>query len=306
MKMNYTSLLSTLVFALLFSVSAWSQTTIAQWNFNGTSATDVPGGNATPTPSVGTASAELIGGTTATYSSGNTTTGTLETETTSPPNFGWQTTNYAPAATDNKMRGVQFNVSTAGQADITFGFEQRLSNTANNTYVVQYTTDRTATAPVWVDAKTFTFTPEATGTGDTWYNERIVDLSAITELDDNANVAFRIVSAYDPVLGDYRAARSTSTYAGGNVRFDMVTISSASTLETVSFATDSKAFAISPNPSNKETVRFNTAQDIQVFDALGKLVLEQKAATFLETKGFESGVYFIKTAAGSTKKLIVK
>lgn len=304
MKTNYS--LFALAAATLLSVNAWSQATIAQWNFNGPSATEVPGGNDSPTPSVGAGTAALIGGTTASYSSGNSSTGTLENVTTSPPNFGWQTTNYAPAGTDNKLRGIQINVSTEGQAGITFYCEQRLSNTANNTYVVQYTTDRTATVPVWVDAQTFTFTPAATGTGDTWYMDRLVNLAAVTELDNNPNVAFRVVSAFDPNTGDYLAARSTSTYAGGNVRFDMVTVTSAVSLQTATFTAEDSNFAISPNPATNEIVYFNKAQDIEVFDVNGKMILRQKAASSIDAATLQSGVYFIKTSSGFSRKLIVK
>jgi len=305
MKTKYT-ILKTFAIALLFTCNSWSQTTIAQWNFNGTSATTIPGGETSPTTSLGAGSAELVGGTTATFASGNSTAGTLETETTSPPNYGWNSTGYAPAGTDSKLRGVQFNISTVGQAGIIFKFEQRLSNTSSNTYVVQYTANRTATTPVWVDAQTFTFTPAATGTGDTWYNARIVDVSTKTELDNNLNVAFRVVSAFDPNTGDYLASNSGKTYAGGTVRYDMVTITSNTTLGITSFETNEKEFIISPNPSYKEIVHFNENQDIKVYNTIGKLILEAQNTSFIDTKSFSEGVYFIKTANGITKKLIVR
>jgi len=305
MKTKYT-ILKTFAIALLFTCNSWSQTTIAQWNFNGTSATTIPGGETSPTTSLGAGSAELVGGTTATFASGNSTAGTLETETTSPPNYGWNSTGYAPAGTDSKLRGVQFNVSTVGQAGIIFKFEQRLSNTSSNTYVVQYTANRTATTPVWVDAQTFTFTPAATGTGDTWYNARIVDVSTKTELDNNLNVAFRVVSAFDPNTGDYLASNSGKTYAGGTVRYDMVTITSNTTLGITSFETNAKEFIISPNPSYKEIVHFNENQDIKVYNTIGKLIFEAQNASSIDTKSFSEGVYFIKTTSGITKKLIVR
>lgn len=305
MKTKYT-ILKTVTIALLFTCNSWSQSTIAQWNFNGTSATTIPGGETSPTISLGAGSAQLVGGTTATFASGNSTTGTLETETTNPPNYGWNSTGYAPAGTDSKLRGVQFNVSTVGQAGIIFKFEQRLSNTSSNTYIIQYTTDRTASTPIWVDAQTFTFTPAATGTGDTWYNARIVDVSTKTELDNNLNVAFRVVSAFDPIAGDYVASTAGKTYAGGTVRYDMVTITSNTTLGLTPFETNTKEFIISPNPSYKEVVHFNKNQDIKVFNTIGKLILEAQNTSSIDTKSFSAGVYIIKTANGITKKLIVR
>lgn len=305
MKTNY-NLFKALTIVLLFSINSWSQNIIVQWNFNGIAATDVPGGVSSPTPVTGTGTAQFVGLTLpGAFASGNTTAGTLETETTTPPNYGWNSTGYPAAGTGNKTAGVQFNVSTIGHAGITFRFEQRLSNTANTTYVVQYTTDNTAANPVWVDSQTFTIVPAATGTGDTWYNSRIVDLSAITGLDNNPNVAFRVVSAFDPIAGDYLAARSTSTYAGGTVRYDMVTITS-NLLGTEQFNFGDYRFTIYPNPSNKELVHLSKAQDIEVFDASGKVIYTAKNATSIDTKAFQSGVYFIKTAKGLVQKLIVK
>ena len=307
MKTNY-NVLKLVAIALLISTTSWGQATIAQWNFNGASATDVPGGGSSPLVSVGAGTAELIGGTTGAFSAGNASPGTTETEPVAT-NFGWQTAGYAPAGTDNKVRGVQFNVSTLGQAGIVLKFEQRLSNSASNTYVVLYTTDNEAPIPVWVEAQTFTFTPAATGTGDTWYNDRTVDVSGVTELNDNPFVAFKVVSAFDPIVGDYVAARSTNVYSagtGGTVRFDMVTVSSNETLGVSQFETNSNEFVISPNPSNKEVVTFNQTQDVEVFDTLGKLVLKVKNTNSIDTKSFHSGIYFIRTGAGVTRKLIVK
>lgn len=305
MKTKYT-LLKSLAIALLFTCNSWSQTTIAQWNFNGLSATEVSGGATSPLVSAGAGTAELIGETTATFASGNTTVGTLDTETTSPPNYGWNSTGYPAAGVGSKTAGVQFNISTVGQAGIIFKFEQRHSNTSSNTYVAQYTTDRTASAPVWVDAQTFTFTPAASGTGDTWYNARTADVSLVTALDNNPNVAFRVVSAFDPISGDYVASKLGSTYGGGTARFDMVTISSKTTLGVSQFESAENNFKVFPNPSNREVVQFNQVQDVKVYDAFGKLVLNTKNTKSIDTKTFTSGVYFIKTKTGITRKLIVK
>jgi len=294
--------------ALLVSSTSWGQATIAQWNFNGPTAVDVPGGGAAPIVSTGIGTAELVGGTAGAFAAGNTSVGTIETEPVAT-NFAWQTTGYAPAGTDNKVRGVQFNVSTVGQAGIVFKFEQRLSNSANNTYVVMYTTDSEAPVPVWVEAQTFTFTPAATGTGDTWYNGRTVDVSGVTELNNNPFVAFKIVSAFDPIAGDYVSARSTNVYSagtGGTVRFDMVTITSNSSLAVSQFETNATEFKVYPNPSNKEVVTFNQTQDVEVFDTLGKLVLKAKNTNSIDTKSFHSGIYFVKTGSGVTRKLVVK
>lgn len=222
---NVFSVLIVLMISLLTANLLSGQTVITRWNFNGASADEVPGGATSPLPETGNGVASLAGGTTATFASGVASGGSSDPVSTSPPNYGWNSTTYPAQGTSPKTAGVAFAVSTVGYDNIIFKFDQRLSNTAANTWVAQYTTNITATSPVWVDAQTFTFEPQATGTGDVWYNERTVNLASVTALNNNANAAFRIVSAYDPTAGQYLAARSTSSYGpAGTSRFDMVTV----------------------------------------------------------------------------------
>jgi len=61
MNKNY---ISFFIFLLIASLSLKAQTTLTQWNFNGSSGTTVPGGTESPTPSVGAGTAALIGGVT--------------------------------------------------------------------------------------------------------------------------------------------------------------------------------------------------------------------------------------------------
>ncbi|MCL6510640.1 MAG: ExeM/NucH family extracellular endonuclease [Anaerolineae bacterium] len=191
-----------LAFAPIPSVRAQT-TTIAQWTFD----------NDVTTPAIGSGVASLVGGTTATFA-----TGFVGPR---PPDSGWNTTNYPAQGTGSGTAGVQFAVSTVGFTNIGFSFNIRHSNTAANTILVQYSADGGAT---FTTAETFTFTPQPTGTGDTWYS-RAVDLSAATALNNNPNAVFRVVSAFDPVAGQYLASRSTSTYAStGTMRFDNVTV----------------------------------------------------------------------------------
>ncbi|HMM12493.1 MAG TPA: T9SS type A sorting domain-containing protein [Bacteroidales bacterium] len=226
-KFYATAFRTAMLTALMFIAASYlsAQNIVVRWNFNGPAADQVPGGADNPLPEVGTGIASLIGGTTATFASGVASGGSSDPVTTSPPNYGWNTTTYPAQGANPKTAGVQFRVSTVGFDNIQFMFDQRLSNTAANTWVVQYTTNIAATPPVWVDAQTFTFEPQPTGTGDVWYNQRTVNLSGVQALANNPNVAFRIVSDFDPTSGNYLAARSTSTYGtSGTSRFDMVTV----------------------------------------------------------------------------------
>lgn len=208
---------------LLCSIITLAQTSFTVWDFN----------TQTALPSVGSGTLTNLGGITFTYASGAAGGGSSDP---AAVNNAYNTTTYPAQGTAPKTAGVQVAVSTAGYQNIRFRFDQRLSNTANNTYVVQYTTDITAPVPVWVDAQTFTFTPAPTGTGDIWYNLRNTDLSAVSALNNNPNAAFRIVSDFDPVAGTYLAARSTSSYAtSGTSRFDMITISGDAIIPPVPF-----------------------------------------------------------------------
>lgn len=310
MKTNYTMI--KLLAVLFFTTGAWAQTTIAQWNFNGADAASVPGGGNSPLPSVGTGSVALIGTANPSaipFAAGVNAAGVGSSDpvTTNPPNLAWAVTNFPASGAGNKTSGVQINVSTANFTGIRLKFDQRLSNKAGNTYVVQYTTDRMAASPVWVDAQTFTFTPAATGTGDVWYNSRTVDLTAITGLNNNDMPAFRIVGAFDPGTGNYLASTATSTYDGtGVVRFDMITVTADGTLSNAAFNVEETAFKIAPNPAHQEVVNFNKTVDFEVYDVVGKMIFQAQNARMLDTKNFNSGIYFIKTSSGATQKLLVE
>lgn len=214
--------LGTLAVASVTPLAA--QTIVTQWNFNSILG-DANVSTGVLTPAIGAGTATLIGGTTGTFASGTASGGSSDTNTTD--NSGWNLTTFPASATASGTAGAQFAVSTAGITSsafesLTFSFDQRLSNTAANTWNVDYSTNGGTS---WTLAQQFTFTPAATGTGDVWYNNRSVTLTG-SELFNNANLVFRIVSAFDPVTGNYLAARSTSSYGtAGTARLDMVTLS---------------------------------------------------------------------------------
>lgn len=203
--------------ALLAIAGASQAVVITQWNFNGDSSTTVPGGSSSPTPSIGAGTASLLGGVTGGFNSGTANGGSSDPVTTSPPNFGWQTTNYAAQGQENGQRGVQFAVSTVGYEDILIGFDTRHSNTSSRFVRLDYSADGGSN---WTSGNTY----EAVTGGDTWYNVRLADLSADTTADNNANFVVRMVTVFGPA-GGYAASTSTATYAPtGTLRWDMVTV----------------------------------------------------------------------------------
>jgi len=207
-----------------FSLTSYSQSYFVKWDFNSI-VNDASTATGVNTPSLGVDNFNSIGGVTNSFGSGNV------NDLNTTDNSSFQTTQYPELGLNPKTGGVQFNVSTVGFNKAQLEFYQRLSNTAANTWVLQYTLDKTGVSTggivVWADATTYTFVPAPTGTGDTWHL-RTFDFSAIGGLNNNATAGFRVVSDFDPITGNYLAARSTSTYnTGGNSRFDLVSMKEA-------------------------------------------------------------------------------
>lgn len=196
-----------------------SGATIAQWLFNGTSATTVPGGISAPTPTVGTGTAALLGGVIGSFSTGLSETGSSDTTVGSPPNYGWGLGTFPAVSAANKTAGVQFNVSTAGSQGIQLRYDLRASNTGSRFVQVQYTLN----GADWID---FGVAQAVAVTGAAWYNNNVVDFSAISGVNNNPNFGVRLLAAFDPAGSNYVAANSpTSTYAsGGTWRFDNVRV----------------------------------------------------------------------------------
>jgi len=195
---------------------------VTQWNFNGTTA-------GTTTPSTGSGTASLVGGTTATFASGAANGGSSDPALGSPPNFAWNSTAYPAQGIGEKTAGVQFNVSTAGFNSVIVNWDTRSSNTSARHQQFQYSTNGT------------TFTDfgalfENTA-GDTWFSNRSIDLTSISAVNNNPDFAFRMVSAFDPANpGNYVSSGlgTTAAYAGGTLRFDMVSVNATAVPEPTS------------------------------------------------------------------------
>ena len=199
-----------IAFTLLVASAAAQSQTLTQWNFN-----SVPPDASTSTgsllPSVGNGSATLVG-TTGSFASGF-----GSTDPAAADNTAWGTTGYAAQGTGDRTRGVQFNVSTVGVNLIAVSWDQRLSNTAARSAQFQYSLNGTNFTDF---GAVFSGTP-----GDTWYNNRSVDLSSVAGVGNNANFAFRVVAAFEPSTNAYAPATTASTYGtAGTWRFDQVTV----------------------------------------------------------------------------------
>lgn len=207
--------------AVAFGLATAPAQTISLWDFNANTFSASGGSTNSPNPALGFGTASAIGGTTTSFASGNSNGGSTDPDTTSN-DLGWGITTFTAAGGLNKSAGVQFNVSTLGYTDIKLAFDLRHSNTSSRYERVQYS----------LDGVNFLDTGGFTGAaGDTWFNNRSVDLTGITGVANNANFAFRIVSEWESTatgsgVNAFLASNASSTYAAsGTWRLDMVTVS---------------------------------------------------------------------------------
>jgi uncharacterized protein len=236
---------TSLTFLALVALAAplGAQTLVSQWTFNSTS----PDGNTATgvsTPAFGSGTASLLG-TTVTFASGA---GSTDPDT--ADDSAWNTTAYPFQSTDSGLEGVRFDVSTVGFSNAAFGsldisFDIRTSNTASRWIRMDYTVDGGSAWTLGTPVRLGT----AANAGDTWHNGQsfsVADAAAF----ENASFGFRVVSVFSPVAFTevqsgtnfaantaYEVARNTtSTYGGGTMRYDMVTLSAAPIPEPASAA----------------------------------------------------------------------
>ncbi len=212
--------------ALVLAITNVNASTVTQWNFNSIVA-DANTSTGTILPAFGTGTASAIGGITTSFSSGDASGGSSDPAV--GDDSGWQTTTYAAQGSQDKVRGVQFNVSTVGFTGVSISYDLRHSNTSSRYEQVQYSTNGGST---FSDIAIFDG-----NLGDTWFKNRSVDLSSIAGVNNNANFAFRVVSTFAPGTSAYAASSPTGTYGtAGTWRFDMVTVSALPVPEPESYA----------------------------------------------------------------------
>lgn len=216
----------TLLALTLAALGAQAQAdVVSQWNFNSNPA-DASLTTGTIQPAIGGGTASSVGSISTSFSTAATDGGSSDPA--SGDDSGWQTTGYATQSSNDKGSGVQFNVSTVGFADIVIGYDLRHSNGSSRYEQVQYSLD----GVTFIDIATF-----EGSAGDTWFNGRGVDLSAIPGANNNPDFAFRVVATFAPATGAYVASNTGSNYSSaGTWRFDMVTVSAAPVPEPGAYA----------------------------------------------------------------------
>ncbi|NVK66534.1 MAG: DUF839 domain-containing protein [Flavobacteriales bacterium] len=66
-----------------------------------------------------------------------------------------------------------------------------------------------------------------------------------------------------------------------------------------------EVFTVYPNPTSR-IVYFNERMDVALYDTYGKIVRVERNTKSMDIMGMEPGTYYIKNAAGLTKKLIIQ
>jgi hypothetical protein len=187
-----------------------AQTTIAQWNFNAAFSGIAANGNG-PAPSSG--SLANVGGITNSFASGNGSTDPIQ------PGQAYSTSTYPAQGTNSGQAGIEITISTIGYKDITISFDHQNSNTAANTVEVQASSGALTSSIAGT---------ESVAVPNNFNNNRSVNFSGLTFLNNKASVKFRIATIYSPPLTgtQYVATGTASTYNGntGTIRYDMITV----------------------------------------------------------------------------------
>lgn len=193
--------------------SSTQAATLTQWNFN-TPDSNAATGTETPNIGIGTINRGNTTGTFVTADEDN----SASTDTAvRGKDSGLETTGY-PAATVPDTTGVRFNVSTLGHQNVIVGFDQYFSETSSRYSRFQYSVN---------GADFLNFGSLVEGRVNSWSNSNLFDLSNIAGVNDNANFAFRIVSAFAPDTTGY--AGTGGIYATDGIwRFDMTTVTAES------------------------------------------------------------------------------
>ncbi|MDR3705040.1 MAG: T9SS type A sorting domain-containing protein [Paludibacteraceae bacterium] len=288
MKISLKRTITTTIISILV-LSATAQTTIVSWGFESGSTSAATGtGTIAGIGGVTTSVDATKGITTGT----STTSGVLESSLTLT-GYCFSTINYPAQGTPSKTAGIQINASTSGYKDIIFTMDMRHGNKCANTAVLQYTTDGSS----WNDATSYVTIVN----NDTWFL-RSYDFSSLTEVNNNANFAIRVVSSFASGTSAYAASNSSSSYdVTKGYRFDNISLKgteiTSSEIETVS----SNSWKLSGKVLNFGSV---TQNKIEVYNLIGIKVASSEPVSQI-TLPLSQGFYIVKVGT-LTKKIFIK
>ena len=223
MKIKYVFIL--LAFAI---TPAKAQNIIALWNYN-----TIVGTPAAPVADVGTGTSNVVGSLVvapaATGMDPIINNGCGAQNGSNPGAWSFS----ANPGVSNESSGVQYMASTVGNANISFTWDQRASNTAANTIRLKYTTDGLTWNDFTMTAANTTFCNgsinangcfEHSATGDI-YRRISVSFAGMASVENNPNFGVRLLASHYQATGQFRTTAVPANIAsGGTWRFDNVRI----------------------------------------------------------------------------------
>jgi hypothetical protein len=244
-----------LLLCLGFNTSA--QHILSQWNFDTPLPPDFLLTTGATAPSMGTGVIRLIGNTAPSGANPFNDGSDNDYFTNGLDNTAWNITRFPAQATGNKTGGIQFTVNSTGFNNIKLKFDEKHSNSAANTTVVQYNPDTLNTAG-WADIQLNKIS--ASPFSADWLTHQ-VDLSAIPSVNNQPRLGFRIVSAFDPADGANYISTLTQTGAtynatGGTIRWDMITVTGTPAAGCVLPTTQPGSVTILPENGNQVNFSF--------------------------------------------------
>lgn len=287
MKTSLKRTITTAIISIMV-LSATAQTTIVSWDFE----------SGSTTTTMGTGTIEGIGGVTTSVDATkgitagtSATSGVLESSLTLS-GYAFSTVNYPTQSTSSETAGIQINASTSGYKDIVFTMDMRHGNKCANTVVLQYTTDGSS----WNDATSYV----TIVSNDTWFL-RSYDFSSLTEVNNNANFAIRVVSSFASGTYAYAASNPSSNYdVTKGYRFDNISLKGTATTSEVENVS-SNSWKLSGNVLSFGNA---TKNNIEVYNLIGIKVASSEPASQI-TLPLSQGFYIVKVGS-LTKKIFIK
>jgi hypothetical protein len=188
--------------------------TLAHWTFN-TNPSDNAANTGTILPEQGVGTISLIGGTSQSFAQGSSNDDSA-TANAGNNNSSLETKSYPGRFDGNKTAGIQIAVNTTGYQDVILSFEHRHSEGASPRFQIQYSSDGVN----FIDGAEY----DASGSANV-FHVRGENYSAISALDNNANVLFRVVAEF---MGEGAGASYVGTsgdyVSNADNRFDVVTV----------------------------------------------------------------------------------
>jgi hypothetical protein len=231
------------------SLSSLHATTI--WNFE--QSNNASGYDTNPTPSTGSGTASTVGMTYDgdTDASATTALAGTDTDNTSATNLTWKVRGHSSASSNNNgwnsaaaiaTQGAQFAVSTVGDGTVSVSFDWYPSTTSEAKMLIQYTTNGTTyinataaeisiptSATLAVDTNTTSANTVLgayidTTSGNTWYNDITLNLSASTGATNDPLFAVRLVNASTGTDNVQSTGGTALDNTKGNWSFDDVEV----------------------------------------------------------------------------------